>query len=141
MTFSNTEIPGYCCQSCGEPIGYVGRFFQWTRVMDFVHTCRRPQKAEAIVETVPEDEDEDESLLPLMPEEIAAEEEALEERELIAQWHEREAKRWQAELWDRRSWGGPTMGAEECETAIRFHKASAKAIRDGDYYATDSSST
>lgn len=134
MTSSNTEFPGDCCQTCGECIGYVGRFFQWTRVMDFVHMCRRPQKAEIVVETIVEDEDE------LLPEERAAEEEALEERELIAQWHDREAKRWEAELWDRRSWGGPTLGAEECETAIKMHKECAKAIRNGDYYAADTSS-
>ncbi len=127
-TSSNTELPGYCCQTCGECIGYVGRFFQWTRVMNFVHTCR-PKVAE---EVIAEDE--------LLPEELAAEEEALAEREEIARWHEREAARWEAELWDRRSWGGPTIGAEECEVAIKMHKECAKIIRNGDYYASDTPS-
>lgn len=21
--------PAYCCQECGEPMGYLGRFFEW----------------------------------------------------------------------------------------------------------------
>lgn len=127
-TSSNTELPGYCCQTCGECIGYVGRFFQKVPGMGFLHTCQF--KAEEVVVDY-----EDENTM--LPEEVAAEEEMLAEREEIARWHDREAKRWEAELWDRRSWGGPTMGAEECEVAIRMHKKCATAIRNGEYYASD----
>lgn len=28
------RYPDYCCQKCGALIGYVGRFFQWTRVLN-----------------------------------------------------------------------------------------------------------
>lgn len=126
---SNTELPGYCCQTCGECIGYVGRFFQKVPGMGFLHQC--VFKAEEVTDADDAEDDE------LYPEEIAAEEEMLEERERIAKWHDREAARWEAELWDRRSWGGPTTGAEECEFAIRMHKECAKTIRNGDYYAAD----
>lgn len=54
-----------------------------------------------------------------------------EERERLAVWHDNEAKRWNAVLWDRRSWGGPTMGAEECIHAEKLHKDTAAAIRKG----------
>lgn len=54
-----------------------------------------------------------------------------EERERLAVWHDKEATRWNAVLWDRRSWGGPTMGAEECIHAEKFHKDTAAAIRKG----------
>mgnify|MGYP001388180327 CR=1 FL=1 len=51
------------------------------------------------------------------------------ERERWARWHDDEAARWQAELAERRSWGGPTIGEDECNRAIEHHKASAASIR------------
>ncbi len=51
------------------------------------------------------------------------------ERERIALWHAAEERRWNAELWERRSWGGPTMGAEECINAAKAHRKAAAAIR------------
>jgi len=32
--------PAWCCQTCGEVIGYVGRFFQWLCVP--LHKCGDP---------------------------------------------------------------------------------------------------
>ena len=29
--------PSWCCQTCGGPVGYVGRFFQWCRLP--LHRC------------------------------------------------------------------------------------------------------
>jgi hypothetical protein len=29
--------PSYCCQKCGEQIGYIGRFFQFIRIP--LHRC------------------------------------------------------------------------------------------------------
>ncbi len=58
-----------------------------------------------------------------------AREDGVKEREAIAAWNEAEARRWNAELWDRRSWGGPTIGAEECILAEKIHKEAAARIR------------
>lgn len=58
----------------------------------------------------------------LMAERDAALEEA-------AKWHEDRVKHWRKELDERRSWGGPTIGAEECINAIEHHAPSATAIR------------
>jgi hypothetical protein len=49
--------------------------------------------------------------------------------EEAAKWHENEARRWDTELWDRRSWGGPTIGGEECLAKMAAHKEAAAAIR------------
>ena len=32
--------PSYCCQKCGEQIGWIGRFFQSIRVP--LHRCKKP---------------------------------------------------------------------------------------------------
>ena len=48
--------------------------------------------------------------------------------EIVAH-HDAEAAKWEAELADRRSWGGPTIGAEECLVAIKFHKDAAIRAR------------
>jgi hypothetical protein len=31
------NYPPYCCQKCGEQIGYIGRFFQFLRISS--HRC------------------------------------------------------------------------------------------------------
>ncbi len=46
-----------------------------------------------------------------------------------AKWHEDRVKHWRKELDERRSWGGPTIGAQECINAIEHHAPSATAIR------------
>ena len=56
----------------------------------------------------------------------SAREKAIED---CARWHDAEAKRWEAELRERRSWGGPTIGAGECLEQIKAHEHSARAIR------------
>jgi hypothetical protein len=32
--------PAYCCQSCGAPVGYIGRFLQ--RINVSPHVCPKP---------------------------------------------------------------------------------------------------
>jgi hypothetical protein len=49
--------------------------------------------------------------------------------EECAKWHDAEAKRWNVELWERRSWGGPTIGEGECLEHIKAHEHSATTIR------------
>lgn len=49
--------------------------------------------------------------------------------EEAAKWHDAEAKRWNVELWERRSWGGPTIGEGECLEHIKAHEHSAATIR------------
>jgi hypothetical protein len=34
--------PSYCCQKCGDPIGYIGRFFQFLRIP--LHRCKETKK-------------------------------------------------------------------------------------------------
>jgi hypothetical protein len=37
------NFPAWCCQKCGEPIGYLGRFMEWTHFADLLlsrHKCR-----------------------------------------------------------------------------------------------------
>ena len=34
--------PSYCCQKCGEQIGWIGRFFQFIRVP--LHRCEETKK-------------------------------------------------------------------------------------------------
>lgn len=36
-TYPHTPIPSWCCQKCGEEIGYLGRLFQFLH-MD-LHKC------------------------------------------------------------------------------------------------------
>lgn len=37
-----TNYPPYCCQKCGDQIGYIGRFFQFIRVP--LHRCEETKK-------------------------------------------------------------------------------------------------
>jgi len=37
-----TNYPPYCCQKCGEQIGWIGRFFQFIRVP--LHRCEETKK-------------------------------------------------------------------------------------------------
>ena len=41
--------PFYCCQKCGEQIGWIGRFFQFLRVP--LHRCetKKPYKPKIVV--------------------------------------------------------------------------------------------
>jgi hypothetical protein len=43
MTFAS-----YCCQKCGEQIGYIGRFFQFIRVP--LHRCKKPYKPKILID-------------------------------------------------------------------------------------------
>jgi len=36
------NYPSYCCQKCGEQIGWTGRFFQFIRVP--LHRCEETKK-------------------------------------------------------------------------------------------------
>ena len=33
------KYPSYCCKTCGEPIGWLGRFFQWLPFKIFKQKC------------------------------------------------------------------------------------------------------
>jgi hypothetical protein len=61
-----------------------------------------------------------EAVLPMIRAEVLEE---------AAKWHDAEAKRWNVELWERRSWGGPTIGEGECLEHIKAHEHSAATIR------------
>jgi hypothetical protein len=41
--------PSYCCQKCGEPIGWIGRFFQFLRIP--LHRCeKKPYKVKVRID-------------------------------------------------------------------------------------------
>jgi hypothetical protein len=40
--------PSYCCQKCGENIGYIGRFFQFLRIP--LHRCKKPYKPKIVID-------------------------------------------------------------------------------------------
>lgn len=40
----------------------------------------------------------------------------------IIAWHEDQANMWDAELVNRRSWGGPTLGEDECIQKRNLHR-------------------
>ncbi len=37
-----TKYPNYCCQECGEIIGWLGRFFEW--LLGKHHVCHKRQE-------------------------------------------------------------------------------------------------
>jgi len=37
---SEKEYPSFCCQKCGERIGYLGRFVEWIFFGLIKHDCR-----------------------------------------------------------------------------------------------------
>lgn len=37
MAEKQKPYPAWCCDGCGAPIGYLGRFFQWLRLP--LHRC------------------------------------------------------------------------------------------------------
>lgn len=38
--YAPVKYPSYCCQKCGEPIGWLGRFFQWLPFKFLKHKCK-----------------------------------------------------------------------------------------------------
>ena len=39
-----SKYPSYCCQKCGECIGYIGRFVEWVYCGLIKHECKSKTK-------------------------------------------------------------------------------------------------
>lgn len=35
------KYPSYCCQKCGEPIGWLGRIIEWIYCGLIKHECKK----------------------------------------------------------------------------------------------------